>query len=368
VTDDPGADVAADAGPEAAAADGRAIQADTRSTLPSARQLIASGIDLSMHASTPLRTASLAIGFQLLGALGPFVVLLIVVAVRAESFLDLMADPQAVADPAVEAVAGPFSVTAIIGGLALIALSLEGRIVAVAILGSRLAGRPLSPLEALRRSRQVFWRALGATLLVQLLLAIVGVVAGQVIDPLLGVTEAALVADTAIRTVASTPFVYVLAGIVLGGAPVGLAIRRSNEMAGVRWRLAFVASVAETLAQTLLVFAVLAGLDILARVAEALGLGLEAGDPSTYLTIVIALLGTAAVGSLLFTVGAIAAAPAVVAFVGLTGYAGALEGARDGTSGSRPVRWLSVPMGIGMAIALLASVAGISAVINVSDR
>jgi hypothetical protein len=32
------------------------------------------------------------------------------------------------------------------------------------------------------------------------------------------------------------------------------------------------------------------------------------------------------------------------------------------------VRWLSVPMGIGMAIALLASVAGISAVINVSDR
>jgi hypothetical protein len=128
-----------------------------------------------------------------------------------------------------------------------------------------------------------------------------------------------------------------------------------------------VAAIAETLAQTLLIFAVLAGLDILARVAGVLGLGLEAGDPSTYLTIVIALLATAAVGSLLFTVGAIAAAPAVVAFVGLTGFAGALDAARDGGPDTRATRWLSVPMVVGMIIALLASMAGISAALRVGS-
>jgi hypothetical protein len=255
-------------------------------------------------------------------------------------------------------------ITAIIGALGLVAVSIEGRLLAVAILGGRLVGRPMSPLEALRRSRQVFWRAVGAMLVVQLMVGIVVVMASMVTGPLLGASEAAVVADAAIRTVASVPFVYVLSAIVLGAAPFGVAIRRSVEMAGVRWRIAFIAAVAETLAQTLLIFAILAGLDILARVAGVLGLGLEPGDPSTYLTIVIALLATAAVGSLLFTVGAIAAAPAVVAFVGLTGFSGGLDAARDGGPAVRRTRWLSVPMVVGMVVALFASIAGISAAMS----
>jgi hypothetical protein len=327
---------------------------------------MASGIDQAFRSSDRLRSASLAIGFQLLGVLGPFVVLLLVVAARAEGFFDQVTAPGDIVEPAVEALAIPFSITAIIGALGLVALSLEGRLIAVAILGGSLVGRPLSPSEGVRRSRQVFWRAVGAMVVVQLLIGVVIIVASPFIDPILGASEAALVADAAIRTIAGTPFVYVLAAIVLGGAPMGVAIRRSVAMARLRWRIAFVAALTETLAQTLLVFAILAGLDILVRVADVLGLGLEPGDPSTYLTLVIALLATAAIGSLLFTVGALAAAPAVVAFVGLTGYAGGLDGARDGAAGARPARWLSLPMAIGMAVALLASLAGISAALRLA--
>jgi hypothetical protein len=279
----------------------------------------------------------------------------LVLAGRASDLLEVMLDPAAAATEQSVSVSGSVFVTGMIGAAALVALTLESRIVAVGLLGGHAIGRPVSPLEALRRSRQVFWSVAIATFVVQLFVNIVVTVAGSP----LGDTEAGFVLTTALAALLSMPFVYLVSGIVLGAAPAMEAIRRSTAMAAARWRLALVVAIAETLAQALLVFGLLAGLDVLVRVSDAFGLGLGGGPVATFTTIVIALLATAAVGSLVFTVTALAVAPQVVAFVGLTHFGRGLDRARDGAPDVRRVRWVSIPMAVGIGIASLASLGGI---------
>ena len=302
----------------------------------------------------------MAIGFQILGAVGPLVVLLIVISGRVPDLLTSLAAPSPSLEATAEAVTGPLSVTGLVASVGLVALTIESRIVAVAVLGGQAIGRPMAPLEALRRSRQVFWGVAAATIAIQFVLTI----AVSVVTLPLGRSEAASLAGTAVAALMSVPFVYLVSGIVLGGAPPLESIRRSIGMARTSWRLALVVAVAETLAQTLLVLALLAGLDILARISELLGLGLESGGPTTFVTIVIALLATAAAGSLVFLVSALAAAPQVVAFLGLTHYGAGLDRAREGAAGARRVRWLSGPMAAGITVAVLAAFAGISAAVR----
>jgi hypothetical protein len=330
--------------------------------LPGTRELLSAGLDLCLKTNASLRTTSLAIGFQLLGTVGPLVVLVIVIASRAPEVIDALLDQTTTVttSPEVAAVAGPAYLLLVIAGLALLALTIESRILAVSLLGGYAIGRPMLPLEALRRSRQVFWPVAGATFIIQVAVNIVVTFAGGV----LGESEASVVLTTGLAALLSVPFVYLVSGIALGAAPAVEAIRRSIAMARVRWRLAIVVAVAETLAQTLLVLALLAGFDILARITDTLGLGLDSGAPTTFLTIVIALLATTAVGSLLFTVTALAAAPQVVAFVGLTRYGAGLDLARDAAPNARRVRWLSVPMAIGITVAVVTSVAGVAAALR----
>lgn len=330
--------------------------APTPSALPGTRQLLSVGLDLCLRANPSLRVVSMAVGFQLMGAVGPLVVLLLVLAGRAPDLLEVMLDPTAAATEESVSVSGSIFVTGMIGAAALVALTLESRIVAVALLGGHAIGRPVTPLEALRRSRQVFWPVAIATFFVQLFVNVVVTVAGSP----LGDGDVGLLFTTALAALLSMPFVYLVSGIVLGAAPAMEAIRRSSRMAATRWRLALVVAIAETLAQALLVFGLLAGLDILVRISEALGLGLDGGPLATFATIVIALLATAAVGSLVFTVAALAVAPQVVAFVGLTHFGGGLDRARDGAPGARRVRWVSIPMAVGIAMAALASFGGIT--------
>jgi len=298
-----------------------------------------------------------------LGAVGPLVVLLVVVAGRAPELFGTVLDPSiGPRSPDGDAVASSVLVTGMIAGAAVIALTIESRIVAVALLGAQAIGRPIRPLEALRRSRQVFWPVAGATFVIQLVVNLLVSIVGSP----LGDNEASVVVTTAFAALLSVPFVYLVSGIALGAAPALEAIRRSVRMAQTRWRLAIMVAVAETLAQTLLVLALLAGLDILSRVSEIFGLGLDSGGPTTFATIVIALLATTAAGSLVFMVSALAAAPQVVAFVGLTHFGAGLDRARDDAPGARQVRWLSIPMASGIAVALLAAFAGITAALRVA--
>jgi hypothetical protein len=333
--------------------------------LPTARELIAVGLELALRSSRSIRNASLAIGLQLLAAAGPLVLLIIVVATRAPSALDMAATGATpVPGSPEETISAAFSVTFLVGALALTLLTIESRIVAVALLGGQAARRSMEPHEGLRRSRQVFWRVVAATLIVQVPLFFISDLVQSVAAAVLGGSvEAVLVVGVVATTLMTVPFAYLLTGIVLGDATPGMAIRRSIDLARTRWRLALVAAVAEALAETLLILGLGAGLDVVATVAGGLGLGLESGTASTFLTLALALLGTAAVGSLIFTVAALAAAPQVVAFVGLTRYTAGLDPARD-AAGGRSVRWVSIPMSIGIVIALVASLAGVSAAVR----
>lgn len=333
--------------------------------LPTARELISVGLELALRSSRSIRNASMAIGLQLLAAAGPLVLFLIVVATKAPAALDeLFVGQEPAPGSREEAIALSFVFGVLITILAFTALAAESRIVAVSLLGGEAGRRPLVPHEALRRSRQVFWRVIAATIVVQVPLTVVSSLVQELASPLLGRSAEALVlVGLVVTTLLTVPFAYVLTGIVLGGASPWEAIRRSIGLARVRWRLALVAAIAEAMAQTLLILGLGAGLDVVTTVGTNLGLGLDSGPVATFATLALALLGTAAVGSLVFTAYAVAAAPQVVAFVGLTRYTAGLDGARD-VAGTKPARWVSIPMAIGIAVALLASVAGVSAVMR----
>ncbi len=340
-----------------------AVVTDPSAALPSPRQLIAIGLELCYASTSILRTLSLAIGTQLLGCVGPVLLLVLIVLARAPELVQAIALGEA-APSGVElppAVTSALAVGLVVAGLGIIALTIESQILAISVLGGRAVKRPVEPHEALRRSRQSFWRVFAGTLVATIPGLIASAVIGGIVAAATPSGEVTFAVQTVITTLFLIPFVYVPVGIVLGGVGAIESIRRSIAMSRIRWRLAIVAAVAQTLAQTLLVFGLSAGLDILIRVADALGLGLTGGAIQTFVTIVLVAMGVVAYGSLIFTVAAISAAPQVVAFIGLTKYAGGLDQARDSAPTARPVRWLSAPMVAGMALALTSSLLGAAA-------
>ena len=129
------------------------------------------------------------------------------------------------------------------------------------------------------------------------------------------------------------PFVYVAVGIVLGDVGSIEAIRRSIRLARARFRLALVLSLFSVVANYLLLFAAGAGLDLAARVLEPFTAEFGSLDPSSLTGFVVAagliLLALFAGWTLVFSVGALTSASQVVAFLGLTGYSGGLDQARD---------------------------------------
>jgi hypothetical protein len=135
-----------------------------------------------------------------------------------------------------------------------------------------------------------------------------------------GAADATLVAQLVGETIALAPFAYFLAGIVIGGVGPVETLKRSIRIARTRWRLAFLVAVTGTVVSLIQVFALGAGLDLAARLASALGLGLDGSAVTATITVVVVLGGIVALGSLLATVTAMIAAPQVVVFLRMTGY------------------------------------------------
>jgi hypothetical protein len=268
----------------------------------------------------------------------------------------------------------------------------EGQAVAVALLASRAAGRQLSLRAAVMRSRAVFWRLVRGGLLV-------GIPLGAVelsVELILGVegpgAQGTALVATAIRTVAGMPFAYLATGIVIGDVGAVEAVRRSMRLASARWRIALMVAVFAALAQYLVLFGLGAGGDIVARIAEPLGLDPQGGPIAVIAVALLASVFILALGTLQFTVVAIASAPQVVAFLSLTRFTGGLDQAQLAETAAVPLsagktlaptfspagggygqpsywnvapapnrfRWMTRPLLIGVAIALLAMVAGIA--------
>jgi hypothetical protein len=321
---------------------------------PRVGALLSGSLDLVTQSRIPLRNASLYIGLLGVLTMGPSLLTLFAPGV------DLLADPPT-------GLNGWTILAWTISFLAIIAISIEADIVGIAVLAGAMAGRPLTLSEALRRSRQVFWRVLRASIGVGVVTYTVTWVLQRAFDGIFGdATDAAPVGAALLAAVITAPFVYVPVGIVVGDVAALESIRRSIRLARARFRLAVVASLFAVVAQFLLVFAASAGLDLVLRALEPFRGELETLDTSNAggfaLVAVGAMIALFAYWTLTFTVSALTAAPQVVAFLGLTGYSSGLDGARDVTDGG-PVRpspaRLSRPMAVGVVISTAAAVLAI---------
>jgi hypothetical protein len=136
------------------------------------------------------------------------------------------------------------------------------------------------------------------------------------------------------------------------------ALRRSFRVFRARKLAAAIIVVFETVTALLVLFGLEAGLDLVLRLFEGLGLGPQAGPVGLAATTIGVVIVTFAFGTLLFTVSAITVAPQVVMFLGLTRATIGLDRVRPGgpedpdirRPGRRRFRWLTRSMLIGFAL------------------
>lgn len=342
--------------------------APTPSPLPRARHLARFGLELGSAAARPLRGASAYVALVTLGLLGPLAVGFIVLVASHPEIADIEAwiDPTgALLEPAwsaadLEAFAGASAWLLLgtsVATIGIMAMAIESQALAAAILGGVAIGRPLTTREALRRSRQVFWRLAGYAMLTAVPIGFATGVLSSVLEEVIGqAPETISFLTTLFGAILGLPFVYGVAGIVLGDVGAVEAVRRSYRLARARWRLAIALSIFVTIAWFLAGIAYVAAVGLLATIAQPLGIGFDNGPLALLGLIAIALALAAAFGSLLLTVTAIVVAPQVVAFLGLTHYAAGLDRARDATTLAPPVRFESAPLAIGIAIAVISAI------------
>jgi hypothetical protein len=330
--------------------------------IPGAWATLGGGLDLSLSANRQLRGASVYIGLLTLALVGPFVIIVLAFAASQGGFgwlEDMLLGIEPNLLPVDNSVATYLVISALVATVGFFVIGIESQIIAAAILGGRALGRPMSLREALHRSRQVFWRVVGASLLVGFLLVLPNVILNYVLSQAFDPTsEAPTVIATAIGALLAAPFAYIVTGIVLGDVGAGEAVRRSTSLARARWRLAIAVTSVGAVMAYIQLFAIGAGVDILTRFGSMLHLGFDSPGGTIALTLVV-LIGVLAVGSLTFTLTALRDAPQVVAFVGMTGYGAGLDGSRrtDGTPWR--VRWISVPMLIAIGLGAFVGLAGV---------
>ena len=297
-----------------------------------------------------------------LALVGPFVIIVLAFAAAQGGFgwfEDMLLGIEPDLLPVDDSVGTYLFVSAFVALIGFFVIGIESQIIAAAILGGRALGRPMSLREALHRSRQVFWRIVGASLLVGFLLVLPNLVLNAVLasafDP---TSEAPTVIATGIGAVLAAPFAYIVTGIVLGDVGAGEAVRRSMRLARVRWRLAIAVTSVGAVMAYIQLFAIGAGVDILTRFGSMLHLGFDSSGGAVALTLIV-LTAVLAIGSLTFTLTALRDAPQVVAFVGMTGYGAGLDRSRRTDGVAWRVRWISIPMLIGIGLGAFVGLAGV---------
>jgi hypothetical protein len=298
---------------------------------PGWRTILGRGLDLNVAAGRPVRATSIRIGLLVLAAVGPLLVILLAVVHRLEEqgVLDGGFLTQRTMFVAVDDASGPIVVAFLIGLYCLAAISIDSQLLAVNLIGSTATDRAFELRGALQLVRMRFWRLLGANLLIGVILFLPRLILEGVIAPNGVVGEAQFVTLTLLGVLLSVPFAYVSAWIILGAVGARESVRRSWRFARARPSLAVLIAIVNVSVQTVAGFALGAGADLLARLAEVLGL-----DRATGLGLFIPLgailtVGVIAAGSLLLTIAALTAAPQVVAYLGLGGTDNGLDALRD---------------------------------------
>jgi hypothetical protein len=336
--------------------------------LPTSGHLVRISLDLGAEAARRLRGASIYVALVTLGLLGPVGVALIVLWARHPELFSF----DTVLDPTYDPFGAPSApegweatawialgmVVAIPG---LVAMAVESQAMSAAILAGVALGRPVSTLEALRRSRQVFWRLVGYAAITAIPISIATQLLSTALLEHVGQAyETVAFVTTLFAALLGLPFVYGVTAIVLGDVAAVEAARRSIMLARARWRLAVVISLVSTVAVYLAIFAFSGALDVIVTIGGPLGISIDDGPLAMAVLIALALALSAAIGSLLLTVTAIVVGPQVVAFLGLTHYSGGLDRARDATVLRPPVRYLTPLMGLAVGVAILCGVAAVA--------
>jgi hypothetical protein len=334
---------------------------------PGVRQIIGRSLDLALASSSEIRRASLYVGLLTLALAGPAVVLFLVFA-RQQGGLEEAVESfsSRFGVPIRSGVLAPLGVSALFASLGLFGVIVEAQIIVTAILGGAATGRRMAVREALRLSRLVFWRVLGAAILVGILSLIVSVATTALLHPTsVTASERSEIWQLAAQAIATTPFAFFLTGIVIGGVGPIESLRRSVRIARARWRLAILVASAGAVIAFVQAFALGAGLDLLVRVGTAAGLGLSGSVPAFVLTGFLVLAAVMAIGSLVVTVNALIVAPQVVVFIGMTGYSAGLDRASPAMDPPRynpRLRLVTWPMIILIVLAWLAALAGLMTV------
>lgn len=343
---------------EPSPSDAPAIPALPAPSVETTRHLLGASFDLLTRTSDDMRRASFYIGFVTLGTVGPLA--LASWAIEVVSIHRTQRQMEAIL------VNGGSSWLALLGSLAgfgLLVAAVESRAMAAAILGGRLAGRPVSLRASLERSRMVFWSVIVGSIIVGVPLLIAQFALNAAAETALGPqTDVSIVSSTVAAAVVGAPLAYILAGIVLGDVGPFEAVRRSFRVFRARKLAAALVAVFETIATVLVVLGLEVGLDIALRIFGALGLGADAGPAGLALMTIAILAGVFALGTLVYTAYAIAVAPQIVMFIGLTRATFGLDrvrpgGDRDPTAvvpgRRRRFRWLTRPMRLGFIVGLL---------------
>ena len=330
---------------------------------PGVSETIGRALDLALASTRNVRRASLYVGLITLALIGPAVVVFLAL-VRDQGGLEpalliVMGQQQFVASWVSQAISW-LGVSAFIAVIGLAAITMEGQIIAATIIGGAAVGRTIGVRAALRLSRRVFWSIVGAGILVGIVDRIVSFAASEITFGMTESYNASTVASIFVAGLATMPFAYHQSGIILGGVGAIESLRRSTRLARARWRLALLVALAGTVLSLIEVFALGAGLDLVARVAGAVGLGFEGSMPVAIVSGVLVLACVVAIGSLLVTIAALVAAPQVYIFVKLTGYSAGLDRARVPTEGpERPPRLITRPMLVLIGLGALAGLAGV---------
>jgi hypothetical protein len=318
----------------------------------SGRRIVPIALDLLLRAEPRLRAASFYVGF-LLAATAPAVALF---GGGALVLGDALFDPFTT----------PGEWSAWLGLAALVAVpgffvaAVESRILATAVIAAAIEGRPLAMGGLLALSRRRFWTAARAAFLVGIVV-VIGQTVGQTLTA--GIAddygEIAFGASLLGGVVLSTPFVYAFAGVVVGEVGALEGIRRSWRLFRARPRLAVVVTVFSLVTQFVLLFAFSAGTDVAVRVLDVLGIG---GDIPLVAAVAAAIVMVFGLGTLLFLAEAIAATPAVHAFVALTYYTHGLEAGRRPEDEARGRRaWLTRPLIVGVLVGFGSLAMGLAA-------
>jgi hypothetical protein len=343
--------------------------------LPSARRVVSSGLQLAVDTSAAIRRGSIYIGLLSLGAFGPAVVLVLLGIGR------LMSDPgtaeMVARNPSLIFFEQPgllapllfVYVLGIAGVVLLLAIGIDAQAIAISLLAGRAADRPVHLFEAITRARQVFWRLLGAGLIVGVASYVVSLL---VVLPFINFEKpntGISFIGTALGTLVVMPFAFTSTSIVLGDVGALEALRRSWRLFRVRPRIALAVTIFALVSSAIQQFALGAGLDAADRVGSFMHLGFGEGGAGTLLSSILVLAFVVAFGSLTFTIAAIVAAPQVAGFLGLTYYSGGLDRARSAT-GVRPrrFRWVSVPMVFAMVGLLIVAGFGLPSVVGFQPR